>query len=255
MSLVEQEIYGFLIILGLVSAGAVFVALFFVAAPYGRYSRPGWGPTVSPAAGWVLMELPAVVVFAGCFLVGTGGRFGPAWVFLLLWETHYIYRTFVFPLRLRSSGKHHPLAVVGMALAFNMYNAYLNGRYLGAFADQYAAGWLWDPRFLAGLALFLSGLAVNIHSDNVLRKLRKPGEAGYKVPHGGLFQWVSCPNYLGELVEWTGWALLTWSLPGLVFAIWTGANLTPRAYHHHRWYRAHLPNYPMTRRALIPFVF
>jgi hypothetical protein len=63
---------------------------------------------------------------------------------------------------------------------------------------------------------------------------------------------VSCPNYLGEIVQWFGWALLGWSLPGLAFALFTLANLAPRAYAHHRWYLATFPDYPRDRAALLP---
>jgi steroid 5-alpha reductase family enzyme len=102
--------------------------------------------------------------------------------------------------------------------------------------------------------LFVCGFAVNKHSDWLLRKLRKPGESGYSIPRGGLFRWVSCPNYLGEIIEWIGWAVATWSLAGLSFAVWTAANLIPRAWQYHRWYRKEFPDYPKKRKAVIPFL-
>jgi protein-S-isoprenylcysteine O-methyltransferase Ste14 len=91
-------------------------------------------------------------------------------------------------------------------------------------------------------------------SDRALRALRAPGESGYAIPRGGAFEWVSCPNYLGELLEWFGWAIATWSIAGLAFALYTAANLGPRALAHHAWYRERFPGYPPRRRALIPFV-
>ena len=84
--------------------------------------------------------------------------------------------------------------------------------------------------------------------------LRKPGEAHYSIPHGGFYRYVSCPNYLGEIVEWIGWAILTWSLAGLAFAVFTIANLLPRALAIHRWYRKEFSDYPATRKAVIPFL-
>jgi hypothetical protein len=56
------------------------------------------------------------------------------------------------------------------------------------------------------------------------------------------------------MIEWTGWAIATLSLPGLVFALWTAANLAPRALKHHAWYRKTFPDYPQSRKAIIPFV-
>ena len=78
---------------------------------------------------------------------------------------------------------------------------------------------------------------------------------GYGIPHGGLYRWVSCPNYLGEMVIWVGWAIVTWSLAGLAFALWTVANLAPRAWSHHRWYQERFEDYPTERKALLPGVW
>ncbi|MEJ2006114.1 MAG: methyltransferase, partial [Cyclobacteriaceae bacterium] len=74
-------------------------------------------------------------------------------------------------------------------------------------------------------------------------------------PEGGLFRWVSCPHYFGEILEWSGWAVLTWSLPGFAFALFTFANLAPRAIAHHRWYKEKYENYPANRKALIPLIW
>ena len=102
--------------------------------------------------------------------------------------------------------------------------------------------------------VFGLGYFCNQQSDSILRNLRAPGETGYKVPYGGLYRFVSSPNYLGEIIQWIGWAVAAWSLAGWIFAIWTMANLVPRAIAHHRWYRETFADYPPQRRALIPFL-
>jgi steroid 5-alpha reductase family enzyme len=146
-----------------------------------------------------------------------------------------------------------PALVVGLGFGFNLLNGWVNARWISELG-AYPRGWLADTRFLAGAALFLAGLAVHASADAALRRLRAPGESGYRVPRGGLFEWVSCPNYLGEMVQWAGWALATWSPAGLAFALYTAANLAPRAVAHHAWYRRQFPDYPARRRALVPFV-
>jgi steroid 5-alpha reductase family enzyme len=89
----------------------------------------------------------------------------------------------------------------------------------------------------------------------VLRTLRKPGETGYKIPHGGLYRFISSPNYFGELLEWSGFAIAAQTLAGWAFFFFTFANLAPRAVSHHRWYREKFSEYPSSRRALIPFLW
>lgn len=236
-------------------AAAVFVVLLFVDAPYGRHVRGGWGPTLPSRHGWLVMETPAALVFAGGFALGAHHGGAAAWVFLAMWETHYVYRAFIYPFRLREDARRMPLSVAAMAIFFNTINAVLNSVWLFGRSSHYAASWLTDPRFLLGLALFLAGLTITQRSDATLRRLRAPGEHAYRVPHGELYRWISCPNYLGELIEWAGWAVATWSLPGLGFAVWTAANLVPRARANHRWYRSHFADYPNERKALIPGVW
>ena len=62
------------------------------------------------------------------------------------------------------------------------------------------------PLSWLGLSLFLLGMAINIHSDSVMRSLRPPGETGYRIPYGGLYSCISAPNYFGETLEWCGFA-------------------------------------------------
>lgn len=245
--------------LGVLLWAALAVPILFVTlkrtAPYGRYRRHGWGHSVPAIAAWIGMEAVSLVLFNALFV--TSGRFqDPAlWAFWALFTVHYTNRTVVYPLRSRMAGTTMPLSVMLMAIAFNSVNASVNGWALFHADRTWGAAWLGDPRFVAGAVVFLTGMAINLHADGVLRALRKPGETSYRIPLGGLYRWVSCPNYLGEILEWIGFAIATWSLPALGFALWTIANLAPRARSHHRWYRETFPDYPPERRALLPFLW
>jgi protein-S-isoprenylcysteine O-methyltransferase Ste14 len=242
-----------LVLVELLLAVPTAVSLLFVTAPYGRHIRGGWGPSLPAWLGWLLMEAPAPVVFLLFWLQGPHrGEVVPL-VFLGMWEAHYVYRAFVYPAGLRRGHGRMLVSVAAMAVLFNLLNGYVNGAWVSG-GGAHPAAWLADPRFLVGAALFAGGLTLNVRSDRALRRLRKPGETGYRIPRGGAFEWVSCPNYLGEVVEWAGWAIATWSLPGLAFAVYTAANLVPRALSHHAWYRREFPEYPAGRRAVIPFL-
>lgn len=238
----------------LACAVLVFVALFFISAPYGRHARTGWGPSVSSRIGWVLMESPSAIGFAAIFSLGAHALEAAPLALATLWLTHYVNRTFVYPMRLKSTAKPMPLSVVAMGFSFNCINAYLNARWLSELGT-YSAQWLFDPRFIAGVTLFVGGMALNVKSDAILFALRRPGTQGYQIPHGGAYRWVSSPNYFGELIEWGGFALAAWSLPAVAFFIFTAANLVPRAISHHRWYREQFADYPPGRKAIIPFVW
>jgi len=224
-----------------------------ITAPYGRHTRSGWGPMIDNRFGWVLMELVSPLIFMYFFLSGDQPKSAPMWLIFALWIAHYTNRSLIFPLRLQTRGKQMPLSIAISAAFFNLVNGFLNGYWLGHLSPPYPASWLLDPRFLFGLGLFLSSAAINFWADDRLIKLRqRSGDEGYHIPQGGLFRYISCPNHFGEIVEWTGFAILCWNLPALSFAIWTAANLIPRAWSHHRWYRTHFETYPRERKAVIP---
>ena len=248
-TLYDAALYGLFAI-----AAITAVALLRITAPYGRHLRRGFGATMPSTAGWVLMEAVASLGMAAMFLLGDRRGEPAAIAFLAIWELHYVHRAFVYPFRRKGGARPMPISVVAMAVVFNSWNAYLNGRWLFALGPARGVAWLTDPRFVAGAALFLAGMAANLHSDAILSRLRGPGELGYKIPRGGLFRFVTMPNYLGELAEWLGWALATWSLAGLAFAAFTAANLVPRALANHRWYKGEFAEYPAERKAIIPFV-
>ncbi len=251
----EIAIHFYLTLTSLGTAAVVFVSLFFVNAPYGRHVRKGWGPTLPNHIGWLLMESPSVILFAHYFFSGSAPKNLPLILFFVMWQAHYVHRALIYPFTLRDAHKKMPLPVMLLAILFNSGNTYINGRYLFALSGGYPVDWVSDPRFLIGTGLFLAGFITNRWADSVLRGLRKPGEEGYRIPRGGLFNLVSSPNYLGESIEWIGWAVATWSLPGLAFAVWTIANLAPRARANHAWYHRTFPDYPPERKALIPRVW
>jgi 3-oxo-5-alpha-steroid 4-dehydrogenase 1 len=223
-------------------------------APYGRYTSRNWGPTISNRWGWFFMELTVLVVFASRIPWSHFDRRSSSAVMIGLFFIHYLHRSLVYPFMIRTRGKRMPILIMCAAMFFNTVNGFLLGTWFGRWA-RYPAGWLLSAPFVCGAALFLGGMIINWRSDYLLIHLRKRGETGYAIPQSWLFKYVSSPNLLGEIIEWGGYALLTWSLPALAFFIWTCANLVPRAVANHRWYRQRFPDYPPGRKRLFPLLW
>jgi 3-oxo-5-alpha-steroid 4-dehydrogenase 1 len=247
-----EDIYRIFLILIFSFAAFVFILLFYISAPYGKFMRTGWGRSISSKWAWMIMELPSPVLMI-IFFATSENRTIISLIFLILWLCHYLHRTFIYPFSQTGRDKPYPLLLVGMAFTFNCMNGFVNG--YGIFhLLEFRPSWLFTWQFLTGGVIFLTGFIINKTADEKLRLMRRRNVEEYINPVGWLFEYVSCPHYLGEIIEWFGWALMTWSLPGLAFFVFTFANLFPRGISSHKWYRAKFKNYPVKRKAVIPFI-
>jgi len=247
-----QNLYEISLILILGFAVIVFVLLFFISAPYGKFSRKGWGPVIRSKWAWMVMELPSPALMLLFFIISDKKNL-PQIIFMVLWLGHYLHRTFIYPFLQSGREKAYPVLLVMMAIIFNCLNGFVNGYGVFNIYDydiSYLPGW----NFIAGILIFIAGFIINKISDEKLRNLRKQNPSEYVIPHGWMFRYISSPHFFGEIIEWTGWAIITWSLPGLAFAVFTFANLFPRAISSHKWYKSHFPEYPAGRKAIIPFI-
>ena len=221
-----------------------------IRTPYGRHSSKGWGFMINNTWAWFWMEFPALVVMPVLSLIGPN-ELNPFSILLVsIWFIHYFNRVIIFPLRIKTKGKKMPISIALSAFFFNIFNGCFNGYYVGFIMDQ---GSIYNYNVLIGLIIFICGMMINISSDNTLISLRKNSE-GYKIPHGNFFNFVSCPNYMGEIIEWIGFSVIAMSLPALSFTLWTFFNLVPRALNHHDWYLENFDNYPKNRKAVIPYI-
>ena len=244
--------YKYSIILIFSFALIVFVLLFFISAPYGKFSRKGWGPSIKSKWAWMIMEFPSPFLMTIFFITSDNKTF-PEIIFLILWLTHYILRTFVYPFSQSGREKPYPFIIASMAIIFNCFNGFANG--YGVFnLYSYDTSWLFKWQFITGILIFITGFIINKIADKKLRSLKKNNSEEYVIPYGWLFNYISSPHYFGEIIEWTGWAIMTWSLPGLAFSVFTFANLFPRAIASHTWYKSHFLKYPSERKAIIPFI-
>lgn len=251
----DAVLLGGLVLAVLIAAGAAFFP-----SPYGRFSSERFGPNLHPKVGWILMELPAPLVFALTFLQGDRrGELVPL-VFLAVWLIHYANRGFINPLLMRvREGSSFSLTVVLFGWLVTVIHGWLYGRWVSHLAPWDDVSWLTDPRFLAGISTYYAGFVLNVHSDALLRGLRPKGPLPegaprYRIPRGGGFRWVSSPHYLGEILAWCGLALAAWCPGGLFVLLVTLGNLVPRALATHRWYRERFADYPSERKALVPWL-
>lgn len=248
-------------------AVVVFIALYFIDAGYGMLISPKWGKAINNKIAWFFMEVPifiAMIILWAC----SPHRFEVVpFVFFLIFEMHYLQRSLIFPWLIKGKSKM-PLGIMFMGISFNILNAMMQGYWIfyESFNQNYQVlglsyqdvEWLWSPQFIIGVLVFLAGFVINLHSDYIIRHLRKDdNDTKHYLPKGGMFKYVTSANYFGELMEWLGFAILTWSVSGLVFFIWTFANLVPRTNTIYKRYQSEFPE-EMAQRKLkrvIPFIY
>ena len=221
-----------------VMAAIVFTVLQFVTVAYGMTYNTRWGFSIRSNWGWMLMEAPVfllmLIIYVSAIAAGapyTAETF--PWVtttIFVFFELHYLQRSFVFPSLMRGTSKM-PLSIISIGFVFNTINAYMQGGWLFYVSpQQYTLEWFWSPQFIIGTLLFFAGMVINMQSDIIIRRLRKDRtDNNYYLPSGFLFNKINSANYFGEVMEWVGFAILSWSVSGIVFVLWTLANIVPRS--------------------------
>jgi very-long-chain enoyl-CoA reductase len=118
-----------------------------------------------------------------------------------------------------------------------------------------------DSTFLSlGAAVFATGELGNAYCHRMLRALRPSRTVERRIPSGFLFEWISCPHYLFEILTWVGFALATGVWGSVAFLFLGMAILASWARKRHQAYHLHFDGkdgrerYPPERRALIPYV-
>ena len=245
------KIYELILLPWSILAIIIFFVLFRINAPYGKFHTNKKIISLPYKLGWFIQEIISPFSLFLCFYLTNDNKFSLSYFFIILWLIHYIYRSIFFPLRIKKNSSRIPVMIVISAVFFNSINGFINGLYFGI--HSYDLEYLYNINFILGIFLFFTGAIINVLADNVLIKI-KSQHSGYKIPNGNLYKYISCPNYLGEIIEWFGFYVMTLSTPALIFFIWTVANLFPRAIATHKWYKNKFENYPKHRKAILPFI-
>jgi 3-oxo-5-alpha-steroid 4-dehydrogenase 1 len=237
----------------------VFIALNFVDAGYGINFSHKWGKAINNKLAWFLMEFPIFISMLIIYLCSDRRTELVPVIILIFFEIHYFQRAFIFPFIIKGKSKM-PLGIMFMGIAFNILNSVMQGYWIFFESPDgyYSIEWLCTPQFIIGTILFFVGMIINLHSDYIIRHLRKSDtDTRHYLPQSGLFKYVTSANYFGELIEWLGFAILTWSLSGFVFFLWTFANLVPRARSTHEKYKIKFPEEMANKnlKRIFPFIY
>lgn len=257
--MMNETLYSHLITGMTLTALVVFVCLYFVNAGYGKFRTRQWGWSIDNRLGWVLMEAPVFLVMLAVWGMAGFSLHVPELVFLGLFLLHYFQRSFVFPFLLKGRSRM-PVVIMLMGITFNVINGVLQGGGLYWFPNpdfEHGAEYLTHWNAVLGVVLFFMGLYINWRSDSIIRHLRRdPADTRHYLPSHGMYRYVTSANYLGEIIEWTGFALAVANPAAWLFVLWTAANLVPRAHAIYKKYRQEFGSEALaSRKRIIPFIY
>ena len=117
---------------------------------------------------------------------------------------------------------------------------------------------------LLGITFFFLGQIGNFYHHYLLAALRKDNKItskgieqikNYKIPKGGLFDYVTMPHYFFELISWLGIALTAQQVNSFLVFCSMFSYLAGRSVATNQWYKDNIPGYPSKRKNLVPFIF
>jgi len=246
------KIYELILYPWLILAIIIFIVLLQINAPYGKFFNKNFGFSINYKLGWFIQEIVSPISFSFFFFCGPIQKNVITWIFFSIWILHYIYRSIFYPLRMNKNSSEIPIIIMLSAVIFNSINGFTNGFYFSN-VNHYDPLYYMNLNFIFGIIVLIIGIYINLTADNILIRLKSKNQ-GYIIPEGKLYKYISCPNYFGEMLEWLGFAIMTFSLPAFIFFLWTVANLFPRAIATHKWYKKTFDDYPSKRKAILPFI-
>ena len=230
---------------------SAFPSLLFVPIPYGKFTRKGYGPFVQAKWGWIIQEGACLVTAVYILCTSEIIKFESK-LLVIVFILYYIYRCIIYGL-LMPAHSQTTLCALATGTFFGIPNAYLQAAGL-IFYDLPETS-INSPRIFIGLSVWLFALCFTVYHDSILRTLRESGDKSYKIPHGGLFSYVSCANYFTEMLVWVGWGIACQNWCGWLLLVLTLANLIPRSLSCHKFYLENMKEYAsLNRKAVIPFI-
>ena len=172
---------------------------------------------------------------------------------ILMWVAHFA-RRFIEVILLYSSRKEVKYPVAILSVVVRSFFCFCIGWSLNYSLDYESPslGFM-----IVGLLVFVTGEVGNcLCHIHIIRTT-----ANRVVTLGGIFNYISRPHYLFEIMSWLGFALTTFTLPTLMFLFLNTSILLVRGHQRHIKYRELEmtrevgTTYCAKRKAVIPFLF
>ena len=238
--------------------------LFKFPAPYGKFHDvfdkiPLVSMKVNWKIGYLLGESPSIWMPLLVTLIYANSVTFPYLLFLILYEVHYIHRVTIYPFYRVRSRTPSTILIPIFSFMFQVVNATCLSKFV-LFACSENIDYLSWLKLAIGVAIFLTGMYLNMIADQTLISLRRSEEdTSYYPPpmnESAIFRFFVCGNYSMEILEWIGMYVAFSNLATLSFIVTSCCNLIPRAYANHLFCRKSFKEkYQEPYFIIIPYVF
>ena len=194
-----------------------------------------------------------------CVKLNTFGR-----TCLIFWSFHFLRRLFEGML-MQTFYRYAPhseiTGTIIMCTSLAVFNGVCNNIHIWFRQNWQCASM---ANIALGLCIFFIGEFGNSYHHYLLKKCRSKYQKnvdsefkGHVIPKGGMFDYISCPHYLFEIITWFGWMFICQFSTGsiITFSITLGTLMMKAMEVHSVYKQKFTVFYPPNRRALIPFVF
>jgi very-long-chain enoyl-CoA reductase len=216
---------------------------------------------VPPRAHNVLSYSMALAVFAAVaiarILSGEGTLLVPVLAGFVLWCAHFARRAHESLFVHRYGKAKVPTGDITTEYVYYWGFAAWNAWSLTSSSYRATDYWV----VLVGVIVFVLAELGNAKAHRMLRDLRPAGSKLRVIPRGFLFERVSSPHYLFEILSWVGFAIVVQTWAALAFLLVGAGILGAWAHTRHLAYRKDFDGlegrekYPEQRRALLPGIF
>ncbi|KAJ7350968.1 hypothetical protein OS493_037502 [Desmophyllum pertusum] len=248
------------------NTGLCFLGLFVCVANYFNeyrgifplsYSKFAPDGVINARFGWTMCYgIPATVYIVLWYLSGM-----PQSTFhlvtLITYLGHFVKRVLEALFLHKYSKKISILPATEIAMFYSLGSVvqhyWCNLYTQGPLADKLSSNHI---AFTVGIMLYITGELINLYHHVILANLRPAGtSSGYVIPQAGLFPYIVCPHYFGELIAWYGMAVAGQHL--CVYLAWLSmlCYLSGRSHQTQVWYQKKIENFPKDRRNLFPGIY
>jgi len=229
--------------------------------------------------GMLCIYLPALCTSVACLATAPGGNGREVLVGSLL-VAHFAKRVMETLFVHEYSGNTSAAVAGFIGVYYALTSLLVLKQQAGVPSELYATGGS-DATLAIGLAAFAVGQAGNYyHHVRLAWMRRQPASSAvavpkapttatalaleqpvaqrskYMVPTGGLFDLVTMPHYLFEIIAWFGIAMCCQQLNAVLVALGMTSYLSGRAVATTQWYKERFgKEWPSERRNLVPYVF